>query len=378
FEVNADDITKGSFVLTSGSLNDTSRVTVSGPGGATDAAVALNLGEDNFGVEMTGLDALQALLASLDGSDIELSGGADGAASTTDTDYDKIFTAFLKYRDINVICLPGKYMPSDGSGNAVIDSAVAHCESMKNRMLIVDPEASYEIKDASYVSALALPKKSYTALYYPWVKVSNPYYNAETNPGAPSTVLAAPSGFAAGIWAKTDAKRGVWKAPAGIATQLLGASGLEYAVEDDEQDYLNPLGVNALRKLPNYGQVVWGSRTLATKSDPEWRYIPVRRTAMYIEESIYNGIQWAVFEPNQHTLWSALRGNIGNFMNGLLRAGAFQGEKASDAYFVRCGLGDTMTQGDIDAGQVIVIVGFAPVKPAEFVIVRIQQKVSQE
>jgi len=138
------------------------------------------------------------------------------------------------------------------------------------------------------------------------------------------------------------------------------------------------MGVNAFRTLPNFGRVIWGTRTLATKADPEWRYISVRRTAMLIEESVYNGIQWAVFEPNKHLLWSALRSNIGSFMNGLFRAGAFQGEKASDAYFVRCGLGDTMTQDDIDRGQVIVIVGFAALKPAEFVIVRIQQKVNQE
>ena len=106
--------------------------------------------------------------------------------------------------------------------------------------------------------------------------------------------------------------------------------------------------------------------------------MPVRRTAIYIEESIYNGIQWAVFEPNAHPLWSSLRANIGSFMNGLFRAGAFQGQTANDAYFVRCGLGDTMTQGDIDRGQVIVTIGFAPLKPAEFVIVRIQQKVGEE
>jgi hypothetical protein len=130
--------------------------------------------------------------------------------------------------------------------------------------------------------------------------------------------------------------------------------------------------------MPGAGHVIWGVRTLATQASPEWRYIPVRRTAIFIEQSIYDGIQWAVFEPNDHRLWATLRGNIGGFMNGLFRLGAFQGEKASDAYYVRCGLGDTMTQADIDAGQVIVEVGFAPLKPAEFVIVRIQQKVIQQ
>lgn len=106
--------------------------------------------------------------------------------------------------------------------------------------------------------------------------------------------------------------------------------------------------------------------------------MPVRRTAIYIEQSIFNGIQWAVFEPNDHPLWSSLRANIGSFMNGMFRAGAFQGKTADEAYFVRCGLGDTMTQGDIDRGQVIIVVGFAPLKPAEFVILRLQQKVGQQ
>ncbi len=124
--------------------------------------------------------------------------------------------------------------------------------------------------------------------------------------------------------------------------------------------------------------MIWGSRTLATRADPEWRYVPVRRTAIFIEQSIYNGIQWSVFEPNDHPLWGALRANISSFMNGLFRSGAFQGATSNEAYFVRCGLGDTMTQGDIDRGQVIVIVGFAPLKPAEFVIVRIQQKVGEK
>ena len=215
-------------------------------------------------------------------------------------------------------------------------------------------------------------------LYYPGVRAANPFFNADTNPTASKTLLVAPSAYAAGLWTKTDGRRGVWKAPAGVETRLIGAAGLEYIVEDGEQGQLNPLGVNCFRKIPSFGPVLWGSRTLSTKADPEWRYVPVRRTAIFIEQSIYNGIQWAVFEPNDHPLWSSLRANIGAFMNGLFRAGAFQGKTADDAYFVRCNLGDTMTQGDIDRGQVIVIVGFAPLKPAEFVIVRIQQKVGQQ
>jgi phage tail sheath protein FI len=287
-----------------------------------------------------------------------------------------VFTKFIKIRDINTICLPGQAWAGDGSGNPVIDAAIGHASKMKSRMVIVDPPADKELETPKQVIDLSLPSKTYSVLYYPWVHVANPFYNAEKNPGAPKKVLVPPSGYAAGMWARIDGKRGVWKAPAGLESGLLGVAGLQYVVEDGEQDSLNPLGVNCLRKMPGAGPVIWGARTLATKADPEWRYVPVRRTAIMIEQSIYEGIQWAVFEPNDHRLWSSLRGNIGGFMNSLFRVGAFQGEKASDAYFVRCGLGDTMTQAEIDAGQVIVIVGFAPLKPAEFVIVRIQQKVN--
>jgi len=311
--------------------------------------------------------------------EITFSGGADGDPGSPD-DYAAVFTALLKYRDVNIICLPGHYYDRsssvvDQSSSDIIDLAIAHCETMKNRMVIVDPPPGEEFTTEKQISDKGFPTSTYTALYYPWAKVSNPFYDADTRPGVPAKLLIQPSGFAAGMWAKIDGKRGVWKAPAGVEARLLGTAGFQYVVEDAEQDALNPAGVNALRTLPGFGQVIWGTRTLATRADPEWRYVPVRRTAMLIEESVYNGIQWAVFEPNNHQLWGALRGNIGSFMNGLFRAGAFQGEKASDAYFVRCGLGDTMTQGDIDRGQVIVIVGFAPLKPAEFVIVRIQQKI---
>lgn len=286
-------------------------------------------------------------------------------------------TTLRKFRDVSIVVVPGSSW--DGAtGQSNIAATLAHCESMKNRVLIVDPPSGTELENATVVSALGLPTSTYSVLYYPWVSMANPLYHPDKAPNKDKTVLVAPSAIAAGMWAKIDGKRGVWKAPAGVEARLTGAAGLEYIVENLEQDQLNPLGVNCIRRLPNYGSVLWGSRSLATKADPEWRYVPVRRTAIYIEESIFNGIQWAVFEPNSHLLWSSLRANIGSFMNGMFRAGAFQGETAKDAYFVRCGLGDTMTQGDIDRGQVIVMVGFAPLKPAEFVIVRIQQKVGKE
>jgi phage tail sheath protein FI len=306
----------------------------------------------------------------------KLAGGNAGAARPED--FQAVFGGALKkIRDITTVLLPGHHLPSTGAGNGAISAALAHCEDMRNRVLIIDPEPGFELTSASRVDQLKLPTSTYSVTYYPWVKVANPFYKAEA-PGTKSpTVTVAPSAFAAGMWSRIDARRGVWKAPAGVETGLTGVAGLEFVVDDGAQDQLNPLGVNCLRSLPNFGSVIWGARTLATKADPEWRYVSVRRTAILIEQSIYNGIQWAVFEPNDHRLHAALRTNIGSFMDGLFRAGAFQGEKASDAYFVRCGLGDTMTQGDIDRGQVIVVVGFAPLKAAEFVIVRIQQKLQQ-
>jgi phage tail sheath protein FI len=306
---------------------------------------------------------------------IVLTGGK--ANDPTASDFTNFYGSTLrKVRDVSILLVPGESWAQDGSGNAILSASLAHCQSVKNRVLIIDPPPSLELDQAKTVTDLALPSSTYSVLYYPWVKVANPLYHAEKNPTASKTIDVAPSAFAAGMWSRIDGKRGVWKAPAGMGAGLLGVADFKFKVEDGEQDQLNPLGVNCFRNMPGGGRVIWGARTLATKADPEWRYVPVRRTAIMIEQSIYNGIQWAVFEPNDHRLWSSLRANIGNFMNGLFRAGAFQGEKASDAYFVRCGLGDTMTQGDIDAGQVIVVVGFAPLKPAEFVIVRIQQKVN--
>ncbi|NTV97149.1 MAG: phage tail sheath family protein, partial [Thiobacillus sp.] len=302
--------------------------------------------------------------------------GDDGSAPGLD-DYNAFFAKLKKVRDVNIVLLPGQTMAADGTGNDKIAAALAHCEACANRMLLVDPPPGKELDQAKAFTDLNVTPSTYSALYYPWVKMANPFYNRDTNANVPTTLTVAPSPFAAGVWARTDGTRGVWKAPAGVEATVRGVAALEYTVEDGDQDQLNPEGVNCLRKLPSYGAVVWGTRTLSTKANPEWRYVPVRRTALYIESSVYNGIQWAVFEPNDHRLWSSLRANIGAFMDGMFRAGAFQGQKASDAYFVRCGLGDTMTQDDIDRGQVIAIVGFAPLKPAEFVIVRIQQKVGQ-
>ena len=355
------------LTLTSGTKGPSSAVVVR-PG---PLATMLKLGKGAGGEEIHGT---KAVVPADMLSPQPLGGGDDGDPPVFD-DYRRFFDKLKKIRDVSIIVLPGKSMAADGTNNSIIDLAISHCEDTKSRMVIVDLPQDVP---AQKVQNLGLTTSSYAVHYYPWVKVANPFYNMDKKPSAPRILLLAPSGFAAGMWGKIDSSRGVWKAPAGIETQLRGAAGTESIVEDGEQDQLNPLGINCLRNIPGYGLVIWGARTASTRADPEWRYVPVRRTAIMIERSIYDSIQWAVFEPNDENLWSSLRLNIESFMNGLFRNGAFQGGKASDAYFVRCGLGGTMTQDDIDRGQVIVLVGFAPLKPAEFVIVRIQQKVGNQ
>jgi phage tail sheath protein FI len=186
-----------------------------------------------------------------------------------------------------------------------------------------------------------------------------------------------PSGTLAGVYARTDAARGIWKAPAGTDAVLNGAT-LPIKLTDLENGGLNPIGINALRNFPVYGNLAWGARTLdgADQKASEWKYIPVRRMALYLEESLYQGLKWVVFEPNDEPLWAQIRLNVGAFMNSLFRQGAFQGRTAREAYLVKCDK-DTTTQNDINRGIVNILVGFAPLKPAEFVVIRIQQIAGQ-
>jgi len=209
------------------------------------------------------------------------------------------------------------------------------------------------------------------AFYYPWLLAPDP--KQEGRPRA-----FPPGGAVAGIYARTDATRGVWKAPAGTDASLSGVIGVTLPMTDGENGVLNPLGVNCIRRFPVYGTVVWGARTLRGNDEigSEWKYVPVRRTALFIEESLYRGLKWVVFEPNDEPLWAQIRLNVGSFMNDLFRQGAFQGQTPKDAYFVKCDK-DTTTQSDINRGIVNIIVGFAPLKPAEFVVLSIQQMAGQ-
>lgn len=373
------EVVDNRLVFTSGTESDgtaPSSVAAVGGAGAGTARAVLGLGAAATANDITSTADLPYAV----GEDAALSAGSDGEEPQL-SDYQAAFAKLENFRDASIICLPGRQWDPDGSsdgiGQSVIGAAVGHAEKMRNRMVIVDPEVSVELKTQKLVKDQGFTTSSYSALYYPYVRVANPYYHPENAPNRPKTVLVPPSGFAAGVWSRIDGRRGVWKAPAGLEADVKGMRDTEFVVGDPEQDQLNVWGVNALRNVVG-PPVIWGARTLATKANPEYRYVPVRRTAILIGESLYQSLQSVVFQPNTHVLWGSLRANIGGFMEGLFRAGAFQGEKSSDAYFVRCGLGDTMTQTDIDSGIVRVIVGFAPAKPAEFVIIQIQQKLNQQ
>jgi phage tail sheath protein FI len=209
--------------------------------------------------------------------------------------------------------------------------------------------------------------KDYSAIFYPRIKVLENGLIKHVGP----------SGAIAGVMSRIDSTRNVWKAPAGVEATIRDVMGLEYLFSDKENGVLNPKGINALRLFPD-GIVNWGGRTMAGDDSfaSEWRYISVRRTALFIEESLYRGMKWVVFEPNDEPLWAQIRLNVGSFMRNLFRQGAFQGKTPKEAYFVKCD-NETTTQNDINNGIVNIIVGFAPLKPAEFVILQIQQMTGQ-
>lgn len=271
----------------------------------------------------------------------------------------------------NLLCIP-PYDPNNNVSPALISSATAYCQK-RRAMMIVDPPSEWNDKDdaKSGLDAHLTTKSSYAALFFPRLRQPNPLREGQFEDFAPC-------GAVAGVMARTDAERGVWKAPAGLAANLVGVPQLSVSLTDNENGELNPLGVNCLRTLPAAGRVVWGARTLEgdDRLASEWKYIPVRRTALFIEESLYRGMQWVVFEPNDEPLWAQIRLNAGAFMHNLFRQGAFQGQSPRDAYFVKCDK-ETTTQNDINLGVVNIIVGFAPLKPAEFVVIKLQQMAGQ-
>ncbi len=274
----------------------------------------------------------------------------------------------------NLLCIP-PYNNTDVS-STVLSTAVTYCQS-RRAVLLVDPPSSWTTKNlaqqgiATIITEIGSNLTSYAAIFFPRLLEADTLRNGQTREFVPC-------GAVAGVFATTDAQRGVWKAPAGTQASLAGVVGLSVPLTNDENGDLNPLGVNCLRIFPATGAVVWGARTLQGNDalTSQWKYIPVRRTALYIEESLYRGLQWVVFEPNDEPLWAQIRLNVGAFMHDLFRKGAFQGQTPKDAYLVKCD-SETTTQTDINNGIVNILVGFAPLKPAEFVILQIEQLAGQ-
>jgi hypothetical protein len=267
----------------------------------------------------------------------------------------------------NLLCVPEETDPT------TLNTLEGYCRAHR-AFLIADcgKSATFNsLKDNGPDTRLTGDNAINAAFYFPWLLMPDPKRENRSRD-------VSPCGFIAGIYSRTDASRGVFKAPAGIDASLSGVLGVAETLTDYENGVLNQKAINCIRNFPVYGTVVWGARTLRGNDEigSEWKYIPVRRMALFIEESLYRGTKWVVFEPNDEPLWAQIRLNIGAFMHNLFRQGSFQGQTPQDAYFVKCDK-ETTTQNDINLGIVNIIVGFAPLKPAEFVVIKIQQMAGQ-
>jgi uncharacterized protein len=338
-----------------------------------NAATLLNLGSGNGGVSEDALavrrpanaDIIQIGDNAVEAPVTEANLGSDGSASLNALSFSERFALLDNKTDFSLLAVPGI------GTEAMVDEGMAYCarRPLRDVFYIGEMDEHDNTLDLAkdFRMRLATPN-SYGAVYFPWIRALDP------SGGSSEPILLPPSGYVAGLYARIDASRGVWKAPAGTEATLSGAVGLAVDLTDIQQGNLNRINVNCFRRFPTSGIVSWGARTIT--SDPEYQYVPVRRLAIMLRVSIYNGIQWAVFEPNDEELWSQLRLNIGSFMMTLYRQGAFQGATPSEAFFIKCD-GETTTQDDINLGIVNVLVGFAPLKPAEFIVVKISQKAGQ-
>jgi phage tail sheath protein FI len=272
--------------------------------------------------------------------------------------------AFEDLEDISIIAAPGvtfeagEGQPYASDAEQVTQQLIVHCERMRYRVAVLDSPNDQSVGAIrTYRASL---DNTRAALYYPWVRILDPLTREELN--------VPPSGFVAGIYARNDTEKGVHKAPANEV--VLGAIGLEAPINQRQQEVLNPLGINCLRFFENRGNRVWGARTIS--SDPEWKYLNIRRFFAYLEASIERSTQWAVFEPNGEALWANVRRAVSDFLFNEWKSGHLAGTKPEEAYFVQCDR-STMTQNDLDNGRMICLIGVAPLYPAEFVIFRIGQ-----
>jgi phage tail sheath protein FI len=356
----------GHLRLSSTTAGESSSVVIA-TGSLGSLVSKIHLGLVNGGREFTGAGdrrpiAFNNSVASIMGVD----GTRGNAGELVGSELDKTgIYALLDVDLFNLLSIPETFDMSDVQAAGVIPAAVALCEK-RRAFYIVDALSNRTLANVgSWANGASQSRNA--ATYFPAVRIVDPLDGLRPR-------AMAPSGTLAGVYARTDATRGVWKAPAGTDATLNGVLDLTIPVNDLENGQLNPLGVNVLRSFPAYGRVAWGARTMkgSDAQADEYKYIPIRRLALFLEESLYRGTQWVVFEPNDEPLWAQIRLNIGAFMNGLFRQGAFQGTTPAEAFFVKCDK-ETTTQADRNLGIVNIVVGFAPLKPAEFVILTIQQ-----
>jgi hypothetical protein len=301
---------------------------------------------------------------------VVLTGGNDGYEAPTPSDYigveDPVTGAknglrrFEDMDDISIVAAPGSTFNLNNNSNAVaiMGALITHAETMRYRIAVLDCCNQQTLNDVRDLRAQV--DSSYAALYYPWIRIYDPITQGPLN--------IPPSGAVCGIYARNDTNRAVYKAPANEVVNL--AIGFEVLLNKAQQDVLNPDGVNCFRYFPDRGYLLWGARTVS--SDPEWVYVNVRRYFAYLEHSLDKGTQWAVFEPNGPKLWDNVRRSVSEFLLNEWQSGALQGDKAEQAFFVRCDR-TTMTQQDLDSGRLVCLIGVAPLYPAEFVIFRIGQ-----
>jgi hypothetical protein len=313
---------------------------------------------------------------------VKMSGGADGgqianAQIVPQSRVGKKGIYALEKTDLfNLLVIPPPARNEDVTAKTYAD-ALKYCLDRRALLLVDSPSDWIDVASAlgglnGFTREMGVSDSKNAAIFFPRIKAADPLKENRLSEFAPS-------GAIAGICAKTDVQRGVWKSPAGLDAAFSGVNKLTFTMTDLENGQLNPLGVNCLRTFPVYGNVVWGSRTMAgaDRLTSEWKYLAVRRFTLFLEESLYRGTHWVVFEPNDEPLWSQIRVSVGSFMHTLFRQGAFQGSTPSKAYFVKCD-SETTPQDDIDRGIVNIHVGFAPLKPAEFVIIKIQQMSGRE
>ena len=268
--------------------------------------------------------------------------------------------------DIAIVALPDSGALDDlDESHAAVDALIAHAETLRYRIAVVDPPPGSSMTQIRNFRGQF--DSEYAALYHPWIEILDPTERPQQG-APPRRLLLPPCGFVTGIYARSDISRGVFKAPANEVVR--GLTKFEININKPRQDVLNPEGINALRFFEGRGNRVWGARTMS--SDPEWKYVNVRRLFIYLEHSIDKGTQWAVFEPNNERLWANIRSTIEDFLLVQWKSGALMGSKPEEAFFVRCDR-TTMTQNDLDNGRLICLIGVAPTYPAEFVIFRIGQ-----